>query len=157
KRINSAQAADLTALLTDAIQRRLLVDILAPCDIFRPANAADATFGLEQIADSDKVKLAQLQKILEKRFDSAIAGKYDSDVHFSKEGDTESRWSIEKRQTIGFLLVAIGSVLMPDPKNPDKSIYLYPQSTNGAPTLTRAQTVLGLYEFSAAAQNLPIA
>ena len=155
RKIKAAKGLELDALLEDAIQRRMLVDILAPCEIFRPGEAK-ADF-LERIADLDTFKLDQLKKRLQKRFDVAIADKFDGSVHQGPDWDTESRHTMEKRQTIGFLLVALAHVQKPDPNQPDKLVPLYPDGTAGAPTLARAQTVLGLYEFAAAAQNLPLA
>ena len=56
-------------------------------------------------------------------------------------------------------MVAIANLHKPDPAKPGQFELLYPEGGGapGTPNLQRAQTVLGLYEFAAAAQNLPLA
>ena len=136
-----------------------LLDILAPCEIFCPGAFGRAAFPCSiKSRDLDNPKLDQLQNLLRKRFEVAIADKFDGDVHLSKDWDLQKRLSTEKRATIGFLLLAVANVQQPDLKQPDRFIPLYPEgSGQGAPNLLRAQTVLGLYEFAASAKNLPVA
>ncbi len=160
KKIKAAKGKALDDLIEDACQRRMLVDILAPCEIFRPG-AVSAPLQ-NKVADLDKFKLDELQNLLRKRFDVAIADKFDGDVHLSKDWDAEKRLTTEKRATIGFLLLTIATLQKPeaDAKQPDNINYvaLYPDGSGaGTPNMLRAQTVLGLYEFAAAAQNLPVA
>ena len=160
-KLKAAKGAALDALLADAIERRMLVEILAPCEIYRPgAYRSDKsfTFLIEKVGDLDYLKLDDLKGILDKRFDVAIADKFDGSVHFDADWDVEKRDSVEKRETIGFLLVAIANVQKPDAAKPGQYVPLYPDAgaPQGTPNLLRAQTVLGLYQFAAAAQNLPV-
>jgi hypothetical protein len=156
EKVKAAKGAALDALIDDAVQRRMLLDILAPCEVFRPGDV-NVPF-LDKAGDPDQFPLDELKKRLQKRFAIAVADKYDGSVHQGAEWDGEKRLSWEKRQTIGFLLLAIANVHKPDPSQPERTIPLYADAAAaGTPNLPRAQTVLGLYEFAAAAQNLPIA
>jgi hypothetical protein len=155
-KLKAAKGAELDSLLDDAVQRRLLVDILAPCEIYRPGEVSKPL--IEKVADLDAFKIDQLKALLQKRFDVAIADKFDGSVHQGPDWDGEKRLSWEKRQTIGFLLLAIANLHKSDPAKPGQFVLLYPeQGPAGTPNLMRAQMVLGLYEFAAAAQNLPLA
>jgi len=157
RKIKSAKGPELDSLYEEAVQRRLLIDILAPCEIYRPGDVG--TFLIEKVADLNNFKLDQLQQLLQKRFDIAIADKFDGTVHLGTDWNGEKRLSWEKRQTIGFLLVAIANVQKPDFANTGKVVHLYPDAGTpaGTPNMLRAQTVLGLYEFADAAQHLPLA
>jgi hypothetical protein len=157
KKLKAAKGLELDVLVKDAVERRLLVDFLAPFEIYRPGDF-NKLF-LERVADLDKTKLVELRDSMQKRFDVAIAEKFDGTVHLSDEWTGTERHSWEKRQAIGFLLVDIANLQKPDFAAPDKSLPLYPDAGGppGTANMLRAQTVLGLYEFAAAAQNLPLA
>lgn len=161
KTLEAAKGAALDTLLGDVVQRRMLLDILAPCEIFRPgAYKTDKSFNylIEKSGDLDSLKLDDLKSILDKRFAEAVAERYDGTVHLSADWDAQKRDSIEKRDNIGFLLVTIANLQKPDFAKPGDFVPLYPDGPGpaGTPNLLRAQTVLGLYEFATAAQNLPI-
>jgi hypothetical protein len=161
KTLQAAKGAALDALLADVIQRRMLVDILAPCEIFRPGaykTDKNFTYLIEKAGDLDYLKLDDLKNILDKRFAEAVADRYDGSVHLSADWDTEKRDSVEKRDAIGFLLVTIANLQKPDLAKPGTFEPLYPDGPGPAGTsnMLRAQTVLGLYEFATAAQNLPV-
>lgn len=140
----------LDALLEDAVQRRMIADILAPCEIVRPGDVK--TFVIEKIAEVESggegklaFKLTQLKDLLKRRFEGAIAEKFDPVVHQGQDWANESRTSIEKRRTIAFLLTSLAYL-----KKPDGSL-LYPRG------LERAQLVLGLTHFGTALQDLTTA
>ena len=171
--LKGAKGPKLDARIQEAVQRSLLVGILAPCEIFRPGDVGktvkdksgkdkfEPKFFVEKAGDLDYSKVEDLEKLLDQRFDVAIADKFDGTVHQGPDWDAVKRLSWEKRQTIGFLLLAIANLHKPDVSQPAqfKLVLLYPETgaAAGAPNLLRAQTVLGLYEFAAAAQNLPLA
>ena len=63
--LDTAKGASLDALLADTIQRRMLAEILEPCEIFRPgAYKTDKsfTFLIEKAGDLDYLKLDDLKK-----------------------------------------------------------------------------------------------
>jgi hypothetical protein len=168
QKFKAAKGPELDAYVEKAVQRRLQVDILAPFEVFWPG--ADNMLAIDKIGALDQANLEELKKllqkrlepheqVLQKRFDVAKAATFDGEVHQGPDWNGVKRLSWEKRQTIGFLLLAIASLQQPDPARPDRSIPLYPDAAArpGAPNLLRAQTVLGIYEFAAAAQNLPLA
>jgi hypothetical protein len=156
-KLKATKGPELDVLIDDAVQRRLLVDILAPCEIFRPGEVSKPL--VEKVGDLDSFKVDQLNALLQRRFDVAVADKFDGAVHQGPDWDGEKRLSWEKRQTIGFLLLAIANLHQPDPAKPGQFVLLYPDTgaPAGTPNLMRAQTVLGLYEFAASAHNLPLA
>jgi len=146
ERIKEAKGADLDALLLDALQRRVYVDILAPVNIFRPGDTEK--FLVEKAADNEAYPLEQLKALLEKRFDAAVAEKVDTEVQYgkvwdeSKEKDGDLRDSLEKRQQVGFLMFALSQARVPL-----SNTRLYPDG------LERAQLVSGIYEMAVAANN----
>jgi hypothetical protein len=146
ERVTKAVGPELDSLLLDALQRRMYADILAPANIFRPGDVEKYT--VEKLADLDTYKLEQLQALLEKRFEGAVAKEYDPEVHYgkvwtdNKEKDGELNDSVEKRQRVGFLLFALSQVRIPL-----TAVLLYPKG------LERAQLVSGVYDLATAAQN----
>jgi hypothetical protein len=141
----SKDPAQLDALLKDAVQRRMLTDVLAPLNIYRPdegATMADLPdrakdpedkgayekFAIEKVANIDDYKLEKLQELLQKRFDDALRGKDD----------------IDKRHQIAFLMVTLARLKAPDATEP-----LLPKH------FERSQIVCGLFEFTQAAANYP--
>ena len=143
KKLKDAKGLELDALIEDGIQRRLLMDILAPCEVFRPGDPGKPL--MAKVGDIDAFKLEELKRLLRKRFDVAIADKFDGEVHQGKDWDGESRHSWEKRQTIGFLLVALACVQKPDSANPDRTVPLYPDTGGppGTPNLLRRRPSSG--------------
>lgn len=96
--VNAATGAELDKLVEESVQRRLHYDILAPINVFRPADfgpepAKQRKFRVERIAEFKpagveknlqagfEFKLTDLEKHLQARLDSAIADKYDENVH----------------------------------------------------------------------------
>ncbi len=145
KKIKAATGLSLAALLEDAVQRRMLLDILGPCEIHRPGDVK--TFLVEKAVDLDKdgqyaIKVTQLKSLLQDRFEVATGAKYKASVHLGQEWEGEPRTSIEKRRTISHLLLTLAYLRKPDGE------LLYPRG------LERAQTVVGLFEIAGACQAL---
>ena len=154
KRIEEATGAELDSILKESVQRRMYHDILAPINLFRPPDLKD--FKVEKLASLDSMpeakdlkdhtKLEDLKKVLEKRFSAAIADKYNAETHLGDLWNTEKsgalameRDSIEKRQTIAFVLCAVAHVQVPVLGD-----FLYPKGVE------RAQVLCGLREFTTA-------
>jgi hypothetical protein len=144
KRIEEARGNDaaLSALLAEAVERRILTDLLAPVNIYRPGDIAK--FPVEKVADLDTYKIEELRDILLKRFDEAIGPQHIGAVYAGESFDGKPRDDIEKRHAVAFLMVAIAQLKAPDAKEA-----LFPRS------LERAQVVNGLFEFAMAAGNYP--
>ncbi len=142
----NAKGAELDALVDEAVQRRIYYDILAPINLFRPGDLKRTD--VERIADRGKFKLKDVEELLDKRLQAAVASQYDArfnmgDDFWNKKPDGQGsgpaleRDSIEKRQMIAFILFTLGQVQAPAL---DKKLY--------AKGIERAQTVSGLYEFT---------
>jgi hypothetical protein len=145
-KIKSAKAADLGALLVDAGQRRVLVDVLRLLEERRPVAPTDdneeeqkrvaaSKSILDNSADTSAVKLDQIKELLEERFKQATSGgpgKLDSE-------------SYEKRHAIAYLLYALSQARKPDgqPLSPDAA--------------KRVEVVVGLYDYNQAADTLALA
>lgn len=130
-------------LLIDVGQRRVLYDILAPLEYFRPSPVSE--WPLEKIGDvysKDPKKLDDYYAMLERRLKSAKADKFDPKFNFGSEWQDKDRDSIEKRQVIAFVLFTIGQARKPD------GTPLYPQGAD------RVQKVIGLFEDAVAAHYL---
>lgn len=132
-----AKGADLDTLVDEAVQRRIYYDILAPINLYRPGDLKNTD--IERIADRGKVKLERVKELLDQRLKAAVSSKYDPASYIGKDywGNPLDRGSIEKRQTIGFILFTLAQVQVPAL---DKK--LYPKG------IERVQTVSGLYEFT---------
>jgi hypothetical protein len=155
-KLQAAKGAELDGLLKESVERRLLMDILAPLEIFRPGDVSK--FFLEKAGDLKALPLDQIKERWQKRVANAVAPTFDGDVHQGPDWNAEKRSSWEKRDTIGLLLLAIASAQKPDAAKPGQFVPLYADAgPAGTPNLARAQIILGLFEFAAAAQNLPIA
>ncbi len=140
--IKRAQGAMLDSMVADAVERRILADILLPVEMFRSSDQPI----LENCADAGAVGIDKLRKLLNDRLAAAASATHDGSVHFGKEWDNQKRWTIEKRQNAAFLLVSLAYArnhLTPLAK--EESPFLYP---NG---LDRAQRISGLYDFTEAA------
>lgn len=143
QRIDAAKGEQLDKLLNDAVQRQMLMSLMAPMNIYRPGSLGK--FDVEKVVELDKqgeyeFSLDVLKGLLQKRFDDAIADKYIGLVHFGIEDQKQD--DVEKRHSIAFLLFSVARLKAPDAKEPlfDKG-------------LERAQVVSGLYEFAQAAAN----
>lgn len=159
--------AALDKLLEDALQRRILADILMPVELFRAADpnpstekASDTTAKgaqlypqgvvkyhsvLEDAADWEEVPLDKLYDLLNRRLDAAASATHDGSVHFGKEWDGQKRWSIEKRQNAAFLLISLAYARKHlDSKAKLEGQLLYPKG------LERAQRLSGLFDFATA-------
>jgi hypothetical protein len=132
-----AKGAELDALVDEAVQRRIYYDILAPVNHFRPGDLKATT--VERIADRGKLRLKDIEELLDKRLKAAVDSKYDPNFNIGKDywGDPQERDSIEKRQKIAFILFTLAHVQIP---MLDKKLF--------AKGIERAQTVSGLYEFT---------
>jgi hypothetical protein len=148
-RLEKAKGAELDSLFDDAVQRRIYYDILAPVNVFRPGDIKDVkNYKIERLSDLDAYKLDQVKEFMQQRLKALIANDYDLDIHIGAEvwnkaqenPDPEAlkRDTIEKRQTIAFLLFTLSQVGVPAL---DKQL-LY---SNG---VERAQIVCGLHEFT---------
>jgi DNA repair exonuclease SbcCD ATPase subunit len=139
-KIDAAGGAKLDELVKEAALRRMLVDLLAPLNVFRPAAPKD--FQVEKVVDLNNGEfvypLAKLNELLVNRFDEAIAPQH---LAMFQSGDPK-RDDIEKRHAIGFLLFSVSRLKAPGAKTP-----LVDNSEE------RAQVVSGLYEFAQAAAN----
>lgn len=138
-KIDAASGAKLDELVKDAAERRMLVDLLAPMNVYRPA--LPENFEVEKVVelkDGEFVyPLAKLNELLRNRFDEAIAPQH---LAMFQAGEPK-RDDIEKRHAIGFLLFSVARLKAPDST---------PLVVSG---LERAQVVSGLYEFAQAAAN----
>lgn len=132
-----AKGPELEKLVEEAVQRRLYYDILAPLNLFRPADVK--AVDVERFADRDKFAVDKLKSLLTERIGAAADAKYNPSLYIGKEyfGATQDRSSVEKRQHAAFILFTLAHVRVPvlDKK-------LYPKG------IERAQTVSGLYEFT---------
>lgn len=137
--------AALDRMLADAVERRILADILLPFEMFRSSAANDVT--LEKAADAGDVPIEKLRELMNRRLIAAAKDTYDGAVHFGDEWNNQTRWTIDKRQNAAFLLVDLAYARNHlTPLGKDESPLLYP---NG---LARAQRISGLYDFTAAAK-----
>jgi hypothetical protein len=136
----------VTALLEDAIQRRILADILLPVEMYRPGDPKETAI-LEKAADKDEVPLDKLQQLMKDRLDEAVAAKYDGKVHYGPEWSQVPRWTIEKRQNAAFLLVSLAYARNHLPGKKDDDQLLDPKG------LERAQRISGLFDFTQACVN----
>lgn len=139
----SKDPAKLDELLKDVAERRMLADVLAPLNIYRPDEGVTLEdlpnkekkekgeykkFIVEKVANIDDYSIQDLRELLTKRFDDALRAQSD----------------IDRRHQIAFLMVTLSQLKAPDAKTPliDK-------------LFERAQVVCGLYEFTQAAANYP--
>ncbi len=137
-KIRATKGPDINALLEEAIERRLLLDILGPCEAFRPGDVK--SFVVEKGGDLEDLKLDQLKDLLRRRLEGAIADTFDPVIHQGKEWEGQGRTSWERRQAIAFLLFTLGNL-----KKLDGAAFY---------DLERCNAVVGHYEFNRAAQNL---
>ena len=136
-------AKQLDELVVEAAKRKLIVDLLARLEEFRPhALKVEENIMLRVAAlqpakgqavalskDRYKVKTDDLMEMLTKRVDETLA---PTDVHGTK------RYDIEKRRCVAFLLFNLSR--LPNAKTP-----LYPAG--------RAEVVCGVREFAQAAET----
>jgi hypothetical protein len=169
QQVDTAKPANLDKMIIDAAQRRMLVDILTPLEIYRgaPINPLgkfdekkpvvlkpgdlDNVQRLNSAGDVELVSLKSLQEMLTRRLDAAVAEKFDPGVHFGNEWRDQPQSTVDRRKAIANILTAIANVRKPgvqvDPKDPTKDL-LYPEGPD------RAMAVVGVYEYTLAYQNL---
>lgn len=138
KAINGAKASDLGSMLEMAYQRRMLIDLFMPLEYARAGNY-EMTW-TEKLGDLKGFKNDEIEAQITMRLDQAVSDKFNPAVHQGKDWDQVDRDSIAKRRSVAYLLFAIANLQKPD------GTPLYPKG------LDRAQTVVGLYEYSLAAQ-----
>lgn len=156
--IAKASGPELKKLLEDAAERSMLLQVLAPVEIFRPgevdlgkAAPADATpevlaqLLISKGVEQDVFPRERLRKILQNRIEATMAENFTPDTFLGKEFAGQKRDSIEKRQTLAFLEVALGQATQPDGKR------LYPRGWD------RGQAILGLYAFAQGVQHFSAA
>lgn len=153
KKIKGAQGPELDKLLAEAVERRILADILLPMELFRasdPNKKIDEKAGVLRyhsvLENAAEAPIDELWKLLDKRLDAAASDKHDGSVHFGEEWNGKQRWTIEKRQNAAFLLVSLAYArkhLNPNAKDEDE-LLLYPKG------LVRAARLSGLYDFTTA-------
>lgn len=143
-----AKGSDLDALVLDAVERRLYYDILAPLSVYKPGDVRDPKdYKIERLADSEAYPLEKVRGFFAERLDGAIADQHNLANYYGEKvwpsgGDAMNRDTIEKRQTIAFILFAIGHTRVPVTDEPliNKGV-------------DRASTVSGFYEFTNASIN----
>lgn len=157
-RLAKTSGAELKKLLEDAAERAMLLQVLAPLEIFRPGEvdlgkAAPADAPPEVLAqlliskgvEQDVFPRERLRKILQNRIEATLAETFSPDTFLGKEFAGQKRDSIEKRQTLAMLHAALGQLAAPDGKR------LYPRGWD------RGQAVLGLYAFAEGIQHFAAA
>ena len=138
QKVKAAKGPELDALLKDALQRRMVTDILAPVNIFQPGDLEK--FTVEKVADLETFKIDSLKALLEARLNNATAANLSGEVYLGKDMDGKGQGSSEKRHSASFLMFAIAQARVPLEDRPliDKS-------------MERAQLVLGVQQFAIAA------
>lgn len=144
-KVPATLGAPLDQMLKEAVERRILADILIPVEMFRPS-APDRRV-LENVADVNEVKLDDVRKLLSDRLSAAASDKYDGGVHFGEEWNGQKRWTIEKRQNGAFLLLCLA--LTPNYAQLEKGAKFEDRFLNPK-GLERAQRISGIYDFTAA-------
>jgi hypothetical protein len=152
KKIKSAQGEALDNLLAEAVERRILADILMPIELFRASdpNKTEEKGTLvyrSPLENAAEAPIDDLRNLLNKRLDAAASDKHDGSVHFGEEWNGQKRWTIEKRQNAAFLLVSVAYArkhLAANPKD-EEELLLY-----GPRGLVRAARLSGLYDFTSA-------
>lgn len=149
--VRQASPEALDGLLHEAAQRHMLADVLGPLERYRPSNiekwrkgddknkGGDTNWVVERIADVQAFKLDHLKDLLRRRFDAALADRFDGEL-FPAEFAQKERDSIERRSYAAFLLFTAAQARRPDGK------LLNPQAAE------RAQRTCGLLEYAAAAR-----
>jgi hypothetical protein len=156
--VKNAKGADLQKLYLDAAQRRMAFDFLVPLEFFRPGNAKELfvqRFGnvadrkAPAGVDGDKLKTLEalpiddVMKRVTQRLESTIGDTYQPAIHIGDEYGSLKRDTIEKRLTAAFTLLSLAHVRRPDGE------LLFPK------LLDRIPKVVGLYDFSLAAELFP--
>ena len=138
KKLSSTKGKDLNEMLKDAAQRRMVYDILAPLNIYKPGDLSDfKNYTIEKLSSLDDYDMNQVKKFLTDRLSAAIADTYDPKVHLGKDYEGVKRDSVEKRHTIAFILFTISQISVP---TLDRKLI---------PTgVQRAQVISGLHEFT---------
>jgi hypothetical protein len=124
KFMRAVEDARLDTVLAEAVQRRLILDILQPIEMIRPSDVLQPY--LEQGGDLTKLTLKQLQDKLTARLDNAMTA-------LNQKKDT-----IDKRANIAMVLFAIAHAAKPDGK------FLYSDGPE------RTQLAVGINEYTLA-------
>ena len=138
KQIAEAAGPKLDELLKDAVQRRMLADVLAPLNVARPGDVDKLT--VERLSETDVYPLELLKGLLQQHFEAALKDTHVAEVYKGRELEGVKRDTADKRRHIAVLLFTLGQVRKPESPEP-----LLPNQ------LERAQVVSGLHEFAAAA------
>jgi hypothetical protein len=142
--IDATPADRLDGLVNDAVQRRILVDLLAPLNVRQPGDPEK--FTVERAAEFRDGKytfdLDALKGLLAQRFDAAIRGTNVGEVNLGAKLDGTPRDSVDKRRDVAYLLFVLSQAKVPGTNEP-----LLPSE------LDRAQVVAGLYQFAQAAHD----
>jgi hypothetical protein len=154
KRIKEAPDGKLEAMLADAAQRRMYLEILNPLEIYRPIDfelpsvdkKEDAKnikarpvdkYDIDNIADIDRFTIADAQDLFKRRLeDLGLAEKHDPKLHLGDDFKDMKRDTIEKRQAIAFLLTAVYHVRKPN----DQLLYKFGPD--------RAMAIVGVWEYA---------
>ncbi|MBI2807407.1 MAG: hypothetical protein HYX68_20690 [Planctomycetes bacterium] len=155
--IGKTKGAELDTLLVESLQRRMYYDILAPLNVYRPGDLADPkNYKVERISDQ-AYTLEQIKGFMKERLEDAVSDKQNfalntgDDYYKDAPADARIKKSVEKRQTVGFIMFAIGQTRVPlamekekdkDGKDVLVAKALYPKG------IQRAQVVCGLNEFT---------
>lgn len=138
KTIRALDENQLDAKLIDAVQRRILIDILQPIEIIKPGDVAQPY--LDKTGDLINLKLEDLQNKVTGRLANAATKEYKGEFYLGKEWDNlekvKGKDTIEKRQNIALLLFCIAHVVKPD------GTLLYEKGPE------RTQLVVGVREFN---------
>lgn len=133
QRIQKAGGISLEAMLKDAVQRRMLADLVRLLQLYRPwPDEVEET--LKLAADPRKVELTKLYDLANQRFENFSNGK---------SSDGRELESYEKRGNLAFLLTALSELR----KTPGGEL-LYPQGP------ARAEVAAGFYEYNRAVDTL---
>lgn len=151
-RINELKGGELDSMLVEAAQRRLLYELLAPLELFKPGDLNARL--LERAADLEGLKVQDRQgpkdapKFVAKDIEplplsqlkERLAWRFQAVLPADDKKSKESEDSVEKRQTIAFLLVALANLKKPD----GSDLNLYPKD--------RLEAVLGTPTYALALQ-----
>jgi len=143
KNIDDAKGDKLLKILAEGIQRRMYLEALMPMEVLRPGtlDKKGEKFLIASAGDLESYPLDELKRQYEKRLDSIISDKYETEFYYGDAFGSRPRGSIDKREAIGVALLSIASVHLPDGALLDK---------NG---IERVRKVMGLWEFSYSALN----
>jgi len=160
-KLANAKGAALDEMVKEAVQRRLYYDILAPLNLFRSDEIADASkYKIEKISNLKDHPLDKVKGFFADLMDAAIAPEFNASLHLGeawakekvsiteggKQIHSTERTSSEKRQVIGFIMFTLSQVrVAPLEKKVEGKIEPRFLIDKG---VERAQVVCGLSEFT---------